>query len=90
LDAAVSPQDLQDFVDQFGEDPAAWPEESHTDVETLIDECAEARAILAQAKLLRVLLRDMGARAPSCFSDRIVALALEIDPPDEDFIRLSH
>ncbi len=79
----MSPQELQDIVDRFGEDPSAWPIERHGEAEALIDDCAEAQAIVAQAKLLRILLRDMGAMAPSCFSDRIVALALELDPPDD-------
>jgi hypothetical protein len=87
LEANVSPQELQDIVDRFGEDPAAWPQERHNAAEALIDECAEARAIIAQAKLLRVLLRDMGAMAPTCFSDRIVALAMELDPPDDGIYR---
>jgi hypothetical protein len=87
MEANVSPQELQDIVDQFGDDPKAWPKGSEAQAEALIDDCAEARAIMAQAKLLRILLRDMGAMAPSCFSDRIVALALEIDPPRDDFMR---
>lgn len=82
MNAAVSPQELQDIVDRFGEDPAAWPVLFRTPAQELIDDCAEAREIIEQAKQLRAELRRLGPSAPRLFSDRIVALALELDPPD--------
>jgi hypothetical protein len=84
LEIVVSPQDLQDIVDRFGEDPAGWPVSQRVPAQELIDDCQEARAIIEQAKRLRAALRDMGPDAPGCFSERIVALALELDPPAFD------
>lgn len=86
LDAVVSPQDLQDIVDQYGEDPAWWPLSRRTAAQDLIDVCAEARDIIAQARELREELRNLGPEAPDCFSDRIVAVALELDPPMDDVV----
>lgn len=77
----MSPQELQDLVDRFGEDSVGWPAQQRSAAEQLIDDCAEAKAIIAQAKALRRMLHGMGARAPACFTDRIVAVALELDPP---------
>ena len=59
-----------------------WP------AEELIDASIEARDIIAQARRLRQQLRNMGPKAPSCIVDRIVSVALERDPPSEDFSRL--
>lgn len=81
----MSPQELQDIVDRYGEDPEGWPLACRRPAQDLIDVCAEARAIIAQAKQLRIALRNMGPAAPACFTDRIVALALELDPPDENY-----
>jgi hypothetical protein len=88
LDAAVSPQDLQDIVDRYGEDPATWPLSCRVPAQELIDVCAEAREIIAQARKLRVELRNMGPDAPACFTDHIVSLALDLDPPGNEAIRL--
>ena len=83
LDATVSPQELQDIVDRYGEDPAAWPDSCRGPAQALIDDCEEARAIIAQARKLRVQLQSMGPMAPACFTDQIVSLALDLDPPME-------
>ncbi|PKU25997.1 hypothetical protein [Telmatospirillum siberiense] len=88
MDAFVSPQDLQDIVDQYGEDPAWWPASRRTAAQELIDVCAEAREIIAQARELREALRSMGPAAPECFSDRIISVALELDPPMDDVVWL--
>ncbi len=81
MDAIVSPQQLQEIVDCYGEDPTAWPVGLRRPAQELVDGCAEARAILEQAKKLREQLRDLGPAAPDCFTDRVVAVALELDPP---------
>jgi hypothetical protein len=93
LDAAnsediVSPEELQDLVDRFGEDPSAWPLEFREPAEELIDASVEARAIIAQARRLRQQLRQMGPKAPSCIVDRIVSVALDADPPIDAVCRL--
>ena len=90
LDAIVSPEELQDLVDRFGEDTSAWPHEFREPAEELIDECAEARDIIAQARRLRTQLRNMGQRAPSCIVDRIVSIALDCDPPMDDVCHLKN
>jgi hypothetical protein len=84
----LSPQDLQDLVDRCGEDPAAWPDDRRASAEELVDDCAEAQAIIVQARRLRAQLRDLGPTAPACLSERIVALALELDPPSDTFNQL--
>ncbi len=90
LDSLVSPEELQDLVDRFGEDTSAWPHELREPAEELIDECAEARDIIAQARSLRSQLRNMGPRAPSCIVERIVSIALDMDPPMDDICRLKN
>jgi hypothetical protein len=86
LDAAVSPQDLQDIVDRYGEDPIWWPNACRAPAQELIDVCGEARDIILQARQLREALRSMGPDAPACFSDRVVTVALELDPPMDDVV----
>lgn len=90
LDSIVSPEELQDLVDRFGEDSSAWPNELREPAEDLIDECAEARDIIAQARSLRSQLRNLGPRAPHCIVDRIVAIAIDVDPPMDDLCRLKN
>lgn len=82
----MSPQDLQDIVDRHGEDPERWPAPCRAPARELIDVCVEAKEIIAQARRLRVELRSMGPDAPECFTDHIVTLALELDPPMDDVI----
>jgi hypothetical protein len=88
LDAIVSPEELQDLVDRLGEDTAAWPLEFRAPAEELLDVSIEARAIIAQARSLRQQLRNMGPKAPRCIVDRIMAIALDYDPPVGDIHHL--
>ena len=90
VDAIVSPEDLQDLVDRFGEDPSAWPIEVRGNAEDLIDANSEARDIIAQARRLRRQLRNLGPKAPDCIVDRIVSVALDIDPPIDAVVRLKN
>ncbi len=90
LDSIVSPEELQDLVDRFGEDTSAWPHELREPAEELIDECAEARDIIDQARSLRAQLRRLGPRAPSCIVDRIVSIAIDCDPPMDQRCRLKN
>ena len=85
MNAIVSPQELQDLVDCYGEDPTAWPSFVRQPAQELIDACDEARAIIVQAKKLRAQLLRLGPAAPECFTDRVVAVALEMDPPLDFF-----
>ena len=90
MDAIVSPDELQELVDRFGEDPTEWPSQFRSPAEELIDECAEARAIILQARKLRDQLRNLGPKAPRCIVDRIVSVALDADPPIDDKLRLKN
>jgi len=90
LDIIVSPEELQDLVDRYGEDMTVWPNELREPAEDLIDECAEARDIIAQARRLRAQLRNLGPKAPSCIVDRIVAIAVDCDPPMDDVLRFKN
>jgi hypothetical protein len=90
LDVIVSPEELQDLVDRYGEDMAAWPNEFREPAEELIDECAEARDIIAQARSLRAQLRKLGPKAPDCIVDRIIAIALDSDPPMDDVLHFKN
>ena len=80
MSRSLALQELQDIVERLGEGlgevkPVAEP--------PVDDSCAEASAILAQAHVLRGMLRKLGPKAPACFTDRIVAAALDLDPvPD--------
>jgi hypothetical protein len=86
LNVAVSPQELQDIVDRYGEDPAWWPADTRIPAQELIDVSAEARLIVEQARRLRSALLRMGPEAPACFTDRILSVALELDPPLDESI----
>jgi len=88
LDDNVSPEELQDLVDRFGEDLAAWPLEFREPAEDLIDASDEARDIISQARQLRKQLRSLGPKAPTCIVDRIVSIALDTDPPIDTVLRL--
>jgi len=90
LDSIVSPEELQDLVDRFGEDSSGWPNELRQPAEELIDECAEARDIIDQARSLRAQLRSLGPRAPACIVDRIVSIAIDCDPPMDQICRLKN
>ena len=90
LDVIVSPEELQDLVDRYGEDLTVWPNEFREPAEELVDACAEARDIIAQARRLRAQLRNLGPKAPSCIVDRIVAIAIDCDPPMDDVIHFKN
>ena len=81
VEHAFSTNDLQDLVDRLGEDPVDWPTTWRAPVRALVDGCEEAQAILAQAQALRAQLSTLGVRAPQCFADKVLAVALAIDPP---------
>jgi hypothetical protein len=90
LDLIVSPEELQDLVDRYGEDMTVWPNEFREPAEELIDECAEARDIIAQARRLRAQLRNLGPKAPTCIVDRIITIALDSDPPMDDVLHFKN
>ncbi len=78
----MSPQDFQDLVDRYGDDMAAWPAGVLPQARGLVRDCEEAQEILEQARALKYRLMDLGGRAPDLFAERVVELALALDPPD--------
>lgn len=84
----VSPEELQDLVDRYGEEPSGWPVEWRDCAAELLDASSEARSIIAQARWLRKQLRNLGPKAPNCIVDRIVSIAIESDPPIDTVLRL--
>ena len=89
MNSSVSPKDLQDLVDRCGEDPIDWPSNWRAPARALVDECEEAQDILDQARRLRNQLGALGLKAPALFADRVVAVALVIDPPEGGHFPLS-
>lgn len=76
---AISLEEVQDIVDRLGEELGEEPDEARTPPDSI----AEADAVLAKAHAMRALLKELGPTPPACFTDRIVAAALEVDPvPD--------
>ncbi|OIQ86813.1 hypothetical protein GALL_313210 [mine drainage metagenome] len=78
----MSPQEFQDLVDRYGDDLALWPDGVPPQVRALVRDCSEAQEILEQARALKCRLMDLGGQAPHLFADRVVDLALALDPPD--------
>lgn len=82
----MTPQEFQDLVDRLGEDFQDWPKDVAGEARRLVQACDEAQDILDQAEKLRRQLMDMGHEAPTLFADRVVALAMAMDPPEDDEI----
>lgn len=53
-------EQLQIFLDSHGSDPARWPQPQRTNVERLIAQDADARALLREAQQLDALLTRAG------------------------------
>ena len=77
----MSPQEFQDLVDRYGDDFSEWPQAVLSQARALVRSSEEAQDILEQAKSLKFMLVDMGSQAPRLFADRVVELALALDPP---------
>jgi hypothetical protein len=56
---------FQDFLDQFGENPAAWPEGQRDIAQATLDASSEARDVLAAAAALHGQLRRRDVKAPA-------------------------
>jgi hypothetical protein len=80
----VTPQEFQDLVDRLGEDIQDWPKSVVGEARRLVQASDEAQDILEQAEKLRLMLSDSGHQAPCFFSDKVVAMAMALDPPEED------
>ncbi|HVI52200.1 MAG TPA: hypothetical protein VM661_13380 [Candidatus Sulfotelmatobacter sp.] len=85
----MTPQEFQDLVDSLGEDFQDWPKNVVGEARRLVQASDEAQDILEQAERLRRQLADLGHQAPSLFADKVVALAMELDPPEDDDLLLN-
>lgn len=82
LTQTLSVRELRDIVARLGEDLGLKSPPASEAAASAGDSFAEASAILDQVHVLRAMLRSMGPKAPACFTDRIVAAALDVDPVD--------
>ena len=74
-------EEFEDCVDRYGEDVASWPSPERERGAALVRSSLAARAIVSQAKLLRVAVKGAApVRAPSGLADRIVARAVAETP----------
>lgn len=80
----MTPQEFQDLVDRLGEDFQDWPKDVVGEARRLVQASDEAQDILGQAERLRRQLMDLGHQAPNLFADKVVALAMEMDPPEDE------
>lgn len=80
----MTPQEFQDLVDRLGEDIREWPRSAVGQARRLIAASDEAQDILEQAERLRRALTDMDPKAPCLFTEKVVAVAMAMDPPDEN------
>jgi hypothetical protein len=72
--------EFEDLLDRLGDDVSRWPESQRRAAEALVAESAEARALLAEAAMLRGALSSRPVRAPAGLADRIVARAVQPVP----------
>lgn len=80
----MTPQEFQDLVDRLGEDIQEWPKSVVGEARRLVAASDEAQDILEQAERLRRMLTDMGHQAPCFFADKVVAVAMAMDPPEDE------
>ena len=62
---------FQDIIDQFGEDPARWPESRRADAAALLDADPAARALVADAAIVRAWLKRRAVKAPGHLAQAI-------------------
>lgn len=61
---AMNLEAFQDIIDQFGEDPAHWPEAQRESAEALLESDPAARALVAEAAAIRAGLQRRTVKAP--------------------------
>ena len=66
---------FEDLIDRLGDEPSQWPDDQRLAAEELLASSAEARALLEEARALRVALAAPPVRAPAGLADRIIAAA---------------
>jgi hypothetical protein len=73
--------EFEDLLDRLGDDFSRWPPEQRRLAAALVEDSAEAQALLREAAEMRAFLAAPVPRAPAGLADRIVAQAVFIDPP---------
>lgn len=80
----MSLETFHDLVDTYGSRPAEWPASVRQDVDQLLLESSEARAVLAAAREVDTLLRSVEpVSAPLGLLDRICQAARKTEPVDD-------
>lgn len=80
----MSLETFHDFVDTYGSRLTEWPASVRQDVDQLLLESSEARAVLAAARDVDALLRSVEpVSAPMGLLDRICQAARETRPADD-------
>jgi hypothetical protein len=69
--------EFEALLDGLGEDLSRWPDPQREAAFGLLSQSTAARALLAEANLLRSALARPAVRAPAGLADRIVARATQ-------------
>jgi hypothetical protein len=75
--------EFEDLIDRLGEDLSLWPDDRRLPAEALLEQSADARTLLDQARALRSALAAPPVRAPAGLADRIVAAATRRTSEDD-------
>ena len=78
----LSLEALQDIIDQFGEDPALWPEGQRSSAAALLESDPAAQALVADATVIRAWLRHRAVKAPERLARAIDQQLRAADYPD--------
>lgn len=83
--------EFEEWLDRLGDDISKWPHPQRDDAQILLATSQKARALFAEAKVLRSALVTAPVKAPAGLADRIVAAAAitpasvtEIPVPDRE------
>jgi hypothetical protein len=71
--------EFEDLLDRLGEDLSGWPVPQQQAAASLLQESSDARAVLAEAKLLRQALTAPPVRADPGLTDRIMQRIHDLD-----------
>jgi hypothetical protein len=76
--------EFTDLLDRLGEELTAWPAAERDRADILLRNSEQARAALAEARLLREALRSAPVKAPAGLLDRIISKSRQSDGGLED------
>jgi hypothetical protein len=69
--------EFEALLDGLGEDLSQWPDPQREAALGLLSQSSAARALLAEANILRTALARPAVRAPAGLADRIIARATQ-------------